>query len=188
MPVLFAILAMSSAVANAGMLDLEADLNTPARTTQTYDQENAHSANAGLSMRLGVLSANFRDGAATWRWGFGVGVQRLTLHEAGGTALGRGYRATSLEVAIDRKVWSSRDACLAVGAGGGLVFVTKSNSSCNEPFCRLGDGGWTASVISRAEYAVSGRVALVAGLRSWLWSPDRPFKAAPVLSLGIQVD
>lgn len=136
-------------MANAGMLDLEADLNTPARTTQSYNSETVYLANAGLSMRLGVLSTNFRDSEATWRWGFGVGVQRLTLSDTGSTALGRGYRATSLEVVIDRKVWSSPDVCLTVGVGGSLVFVTKSNSSCNEPFCQLGDGSWTASVISR---------------------------------------
>lgn len=169
------------------MLALEADLNTPVRLTQPYYQETAYSADAGLSMRLGVLSANFRDGEESWRWGLGVGIQRLTLREAGGTAFGRGYRATSLEAAFDRKVWSAPNVCLTLGAGGGLVLVTKSNDTCNEPFCRLG-GNWTASVISRFEYAISGRVALVAGLRSWLWSPEYPFRAAPVLSIGIQVD
>ncbi len=170
------------------MLELTADLNTPSRVTQSFYSATEYAADAALSMRLAILSKNFRNGEATWRWGLGVGVQRLTLKDIDGIATDRDYRATSLEASFDRRVLSSRKFCLTIGAGGSLVFVTRSNTTCNEPFCKLGDGSWTASVLSRAEYAVSGRVALVAGLRSWLWTPEEPFKAGPVFSLGIQVD
>jgi hypothetical protein len=186
--ILLAALAMSPAAASAGMLELAADLNTPSRVTHSFYSDTEYAAHARLSMRLAILSRNFRDGEATWRWGLGVGVQRLTLKDKAGYVFDRDYRATSLEASFDRKVWRSSDFCLTVGAGGSLVFMTRNNSSCSEPFCSLGDGSWAAFVISRAEFAVSGRVALVAGLRSWLWSPEAPFKAAPVLSLGIQVD
>jgi hypothetical protein len=171
------------------------DLNTPAYSGRSSEDDREFSTEGGFSWRVGLLSKNFAECDRKHRRSVFITHQALNLTWDSPETRTRRYSATSIEAGVDRLVLDRTWLRLSLGVAGGFTFVTykgKSDASCDSPFCNAPDTSGLISGFGLCEIPVSARLSGVLGLRGWVLGGGRentfPFENGPVVSVGFQVN
>lgn len=191
--VLIAAIVLVATTVSGQVIEITTDLNTPSISDPLYEGGPVFEANKKFALRGAFLSSNYAASEDTWRWGVAVGVQSLEVRPAGSTDDWARYRATSLCAMLVWALIRKSRWCLAAGASGGVVSISKDATADDycDSFCVDFDGGLRAGIQGRLEFEISNRIGLVAGVRTWIWTPSKeemfPFENGPVYSVGIHL-
>ncbi len=168
-------------------VSIEYDVNTPAYSKSLSEEAHDLDLVHRLSMRAGYLSKRYAGCEQTHRWSIFVGHQALETNWPYTTS----FSAFSIEAGFDWLVLERSWIGLSFGGSAGPAIFSHESRYLGLPMANenFPDGGLIFSGFGRCEIPVSSKLGVVLGARGWLLAPGRedmfPFKAGPILSVGI---